>query len=503
MSSIRRNVLSNYVGQIYVAVIGIATIPLYLKYLGAEAYGLVGFFTLLQAWVQLLDMGLSPTLAREVARLHESVEDAQQLREVVRSLEVVFACAAALITVPLFIAREWVAERWLTLEELDPQLVATCVGMMIVMLGIRWLAALHRSGVNAYERQVWMNILNVVIVTLRFPASVLVLIVTGGDVLWFFAYQLVLSVAEQLIITGKFYRLLPSARRPLKWVNRKELLRIAPFATSVAYTTGIWVFITQLDKLLLSKVLTLGHYGYFSLVATISAGVMTLSWPVSTALLPRMTALLAKGREADMLAVYCKATRLVACIAAPVSIVIAWFPGEVIYVWTGDRQAAAWGSSILPLYVLGYGILTVEGFQYYLQYAHGRMKLHVYFNSFVAALSIPLIAVAAFQFGPVGVGWVWLGFRLASFALWTPVIHRNFAPGLHGRWLINEVMRPLATTVLVLAVPIGLLEITFPTERGSGFIALSCLIAVTTLIALSVSFNHEIRGFHRARLQLR
>src|SRR5690606_21988320 len=233
-SSIRRHVLSNYVGQIYVAVIGIATIPLYLKYLGAEAYGLVGFFTLLQAWVQLLDMGLSPTLAREVARLHESVEDAQQLREVVRSLEVVFACAAALITVPLFIAREWVAERWLTLEELDPQLVATCVGMMIVMLGIRWLAALHRSGVNAYERQVWMNILNVVIVTLRFPASVLVLIVMGRDVLWFFAYQLVLSVAEQLIITGKFYRLLPSARRPLKWVNRKELLRIAPFATSVA-----------------------------------------------------------------------------------------------------------------------------------------------------------------------------------------------------------------------------------------------------------------------------
>ena len=31
--------------------------PLYIKYMGAEAYGLVGFFTMLQAWFGLLDMG--------------------------------------------------------------------------------------------------------------------------------------------------------------------------------------------------------------------------------------------------------------------------------------------------------------------------------------------------------------------------------------------------------------------------------------------------------------
>ena len=67
--SLRQNILANYVSQIYVTVIGIVMVPLYLRYLGAEAYGLVAFFTVIQAGFQFLDMGLTPTVVRETARL--------------------------------------------------------------------------------------------------------------------------------------------------------------------------------------------------------------------------------------------------------------------------------------------------------------------------------------------------------------------------------------------------------------------------------------------------
>ena len=42
--------------------------PLYLKYLGGEAFGLVGFSMMLQAWIQMLDLGMSPVLSREMSR---------------------------------------------------------------------------------------------------------------------------------------------------------------------------------------------------------------------------------------------------------------------------------------------------------------------------------------------------------------------------------------------------------------------------------------------------
>ena len=49
-------------------------VPLYLRLLGAEAYGLVGLFTTVMVAAAALDLGLGATLNREVARLtaHEA-----------------------------------------------------------------------------------------------------------------------------------------------------------------------------------------------------------------------------------------------------------------------------------------------------------------------------------------------------------------------------------------------------------------------------------------------
>lgn len=93
--SLKRNILANYVSQIYIMVIGIVMVPLYVRYMGVEAYGLVGFFALLQAWFQLLDIGLTPTMARETARFQGGATDALSLRRLLRTLEGIFIGVAA------------------------------------------------------------------------------------------------------------------------------------------------------------------------------------------------------------------------------------------------------------------------------------------------------------------------------------------------------------------------------------------------------------------------
>lgn len=65
---LKRNLIANYLGQGWNALMGLAFVPLYIKYLGMEAYGLIGLFALLQAWLSLLDMGMTPTLNPEMAR---------------------------------------------------------------------------------------------------------------------------------------------------------------------------------------------------------------------------------------------------------------------------------------------------------------------------------------------------------------------------------------------------------------------------------------------------
>ncbi len=63
-----RNLLAGLANSVWTALVGLAVIPLYLKFLGIEAYGLIGFFATTQALLQILDLGLAPTITREVAR---------------------------------------------------------------------------------------------------------------------------------------------------------------------------------------------------------------------------------------------------------------------------------------------------------------------------------------------------------------------------------------------------------------------------------------------------
>src|SRR2546425_12398080 len=65
----RQNVIANFVGRGWGFISVYLFVPLYLKFLGIEAYGLVGFYATLLGFLTFADMGLTATLNREIARL--------------------------------------------------------------------------------------------------------------------------------------------------------------------------------------------------------------------------------------------------------------------------------------------------------------------------------------------------------------------------------------------------------------------------------------------------
>src|SRR5450756_480199 len=87
--SLKRNVLANYLGQGWRALMAIAFVPIYIKYLGIESYALIGIFTVLQAWLALLDIGMKPALAREMARFTAGAHSSQSIRDLLQSIEIV------------------------------------------------------------------------------------------------------------------------------------------------------------------------------------------------------------------------------------------------------------------------------------------------------------------------------------------------------------------------------------------------------------------------------
>jgi O-antigen/teichoic acid export membrane protein len=485
MADVRKNIVFNYGGQLYTTLIGILVLPLFLEYVGAEAYGLIGFYTLIQAWMTLLDLGMTPALGREIARLRGNPRESVRLVTIVNSLELVFLCIATLFAIFLIVGRGWIASSWLTVETLPQSTIQVAVAIIGLTVSVRWVSSLSRSGINAFEHQGWLNVFEIIVNTLRFPVALFLVVHLDGNVLAYFYFQLAIVLLEVIILRGKLKHLMPSMSAPrFCW---PELRRIAPFAISIGYTAAIWVLLSQLDKLVLSKILTLSEYGYFTLVATISSGVIMFSGPVSKAILPRMTALFSQGNHSEMLLLYRRSTKLIVVLVAPIALTIACLPYEVLYAWTGNEAAAHWGQKILPLYVLGAALLTISAFQYYLQYVHGDIRYHVIYNTVSVMINGPLIILSAIKFGPIGVAWVWFGFRLLSLVIWVPFIHGRFAPGLHEKWIIEDVLVPIVSATIVVFFGAYFSNMLHEVTRfGEVLVLIAISVSATIVSAVSV-----------------
>jgi len=456
--SLGKNILANYVSQIYVTLIGVVMVPLYIKYMGAETYGLVGFFAMLQAWFNLLDMGLTPTVARETARYHGGALSALEYRRLVRALEGVFIAVALVGGIALLSVSGYIAQHWLQASVLPTAEVASAVQLMAIIIALRWTCGLYRGVISGSQRLVWLSGFNSAVASLRFVGVIPLLMYVGATPALFFGFQLGVAIVELALLCLFAYKLLPrlsDAPSPAwAWEPLKPVLK---FSLSIAFTSSVWVLVTQTDKLVLSKLLPLAEYGHFTLSVLVASGVMLLSGPASSVIMPRMTKMEAEGDQEGLIRVYRQATQLVVVLAGSAAITIAFCAEPLLWAWTGDRELAQRAAPVLTLYALGNGVLAVSAFPYYLQYAKGDLRLHLIGNALFVVLLLPLIIWGASSYGAMGAGYVWLGMNLLTFVAWLPFVHRKFVLGLNFKWYGIDVLPIISgSTIVAFGLSFGL-----------------------------------------------
>ena len=480
--SLKRNIAANYVSQFYVVLIGIALVPVYLRLMGAEAYGLVAFFTLLQTWLQLADVGLMSATAREAARYAGGACDAITFRELLRSLEGVlwaFALAAAVI---LVVAAPTIASDWLNRETLSGAAVETSLLVMAIVVVMRWVSGLYRAVISGLEHQVWLSVFNIVAVTARFAGVIPVLLWFGPGPVQFFVYQAIVSVFELLWLMAYSYSLVPLPRATaIKW-SLQPVRSIFRFSATVAFVAMVGILVTQTDKLVLSKLLPLRDYGLFTAAVLVASGITLLSAPISQALLPRLTRVSQQSDGGSVVLLYRQATEAIAAIAGSASIVLAVFARQVLWAWTGDAEFSNSYAPVLAAYAIGNGFLAMAAFPYYLQFAKGDLRLHIWGSVLFVLVLVPTIAAATARFGVNGAGVVWALTNAMFLFLWTPIVHRKFMPGQHGTWLLKDVLKVLVGPLLIGALLLQMPDVNMGRIGWAVFIV-SCACG-TTIVAL-------------------
>jgi len=447
--SIKRNVAASYVGQIYAVVISVIMAPVYLSYMGTEAYGLIGFFTMLTGWFQLLDMGLTSTVVRETALRRGGEISTGELRLFVRGLEIVFgiisiAAASAIV----FLSHE-IATHWLKVSSLPIIDVQISVGIMGLLVPLRWVGGLYRGVLIGFERMTWLAGYNILLATLRFVGVLGVFALFGANVKYFFGYQFVVSAFDLLGVFIMSHHLIGHERSARETFTWEPLRKRAAFSLTIAFVQTAGVLFSQSDKLVLSKYLPLAMFGIFSLAVAAASVVNIAGSPISQALLPRLTKLFAEKQEEAAYRLYGVATQTVTVLICPGVVALAFLAEPILRAWTGHADIAHHAAPILRLYAVGNGAGVLSLFAYYIQFARGNLRLHFIGNLILVGLLIPGFIWGGTHYGGIGTGAIAAIVGCSYFFFWVPIVHARFLPGRHWDWLLKDILSIVVPTTLM------------------------------------------------------
>jgi len=205
----------------------------------------------------------------------------------------------------------------------------------------------------------------------------------------------------------------------------------------------VTVILTQLDKIILSKMLTLEMFGYYMLALSVANTVRGLVIPIFSALFPKFTQLVASAEESNLIALYHKSCQLMSVFVLPVAITIAVFAKEILTLWLGGTMAAQNSHQILTLLIIGTALNALMILPFALQLAYGWTKLAIYKNVVAIIFLVPLMVWMVQMYQGIGAAWAWIILNLAYLIFEVPIMHRRLLKGEMGKWYSRDVFLPI------------------------------------------------------------
>jgi O-antigen/teichoic acid export membrane protein len=396
MGSLKTNTAANFAGTLFVAVVYLIALPIYLRLLGADAFGVVGLFFSWSAICAALDLGLGAALNREVAKLSIVCDTTGQIQSVLRTV----------LGFVLFFMLPILVDYWLQTGNLDKTQLKISFRWMAFSLALQMALSLYTNALWGLQKQIAYNVANSAMIALRLLGAVLILWVVEPNLLYFFEWQAMLALLHVLVLAGLTWHCLASEQRAQFDFN--ILKRSRSFIFDIALATLLATLLTHMDKILLSKLFSLREYGYYMIAWSVASVLGRLAVPVYSAWVPRLTQYVASRDVESLKASYFQGLRFLAMLVLPIALVLVLFPKFVLMTYTHDADLAQAASVALVLLSIGAACNGLLLMPHAVALAHGWTRLSLIQNALACLVALPLVYMAAKHWGLNGAGAGWM-----------------------------------------------------------------------------------------------
>jgi O-antigen/teichoic acid export membrane protein len=484
----RYNILANAVGRFWGTISGFLLLPLYISYLGFQSYSFISFTLIIVGLLAILDVGVTATLSRELARADKCHNEKVQ---VFNTLEWLYWIVVGLCVVLTYLQADVITEKWLGMQSHTSNETTYFLRIIILDAGLQLVMRFYVGGLLGLEKQVKANVYLVAWGIFR-NGFVIFALSAVPTLEVFFVWQVIVSAIFAVFargalcneLTGTYFHFEPK-------IHKFILLDVWRFAAGMFFIALVAGVNSQLDKLTISKLLSLDILGYYTLAVSLAMGLVLIVNPISMAILPRFTRLYSVGRYEEAGVLFYKVNLYVAILIFCAMSNIVFSAEQLIWVWTGSPYLAMNAGAYLPIISVSYAMLALAILPYTIAIANGYTILNNILGLFSLLVTIPGYWLVTKEYGAIGAAYVYCTVQTGTTMIYLYFVHKKFLPNTVtvSELYLKRIALPFFLACSI-AYGFSLIPEWAADNRVISFIQIGfstcCTIAITTLMLVPI-----------------
>jgi O-antigen/teichoic acid export membrane protein len=449
---IATHILANIIGNFVNAFIGIAFVPIFIRYIGTEGYGLIGIFASFQTILYLFDMGFSTTLNRELARLSTDFDNNKTaILNTTRTFEVAFLILSFATTLVALVFSYCLAFYWVNPTTLSRADIFYYFVLLSISFGFMLPKGLYYGGLLGLDKHIAMNVTNVIGVIVKNVGTLAILVWIDASPKAFFEWQAFASFLQTAIMSIGLWYYLPKGFFKARF-DAKILRGVKVFVLGLTGISLTAIVITQADKVILSKTISLETFGYYTFAGLMGGGILQIMGAVFQTYFPKLSQQTALKDTETLSKTYHQASKAMALVILPLTLTIVFFSKSILEIWTENKILIDNTHALISILTLGTAINGLVSIPYALSLSAGNSGLFIKINCAFIVFLIPFLIVGISLNGSIGAAYSWLIINVL-YALCAPIIvHRYLLRNHAKQWFFEDTLPVLFISSLICGV---------------------------------------------------
>ena len=410
----KRNIIANYFGAGCVALAPVLALPWYLSSLGPEMFGLIGFVALVQALMGLIDAGMSQALVRAFSvQIDEGVDGRAGAADLLLGFERLYWSCALGAGALIFSFSHEIAAYWLVLEKVSVNQGQYALWGAAAIFMLQFPGSVYRSVLVGAQAQVQLNSVLAFAAVLRHLGGVVVVSI-WPTLEAYLCWHALIAGLETLLRAWFAWHTLGSSRRKSRW-DGVQMRHLWKTVARMSAATWLGALTVQMDKILVSKMVGIEQFGYYTIAAAVATGLLQLVYPMMQAALPRAVQL--RADELGLRRLSFRLSGMFALLVVGGGLGFAVLGKWVLALWLKDPAAVEFVYPILSLLLVGTALNALYNVGYMHWVVREKTQKIMQVNALALLLSLLLIPPLVIAYGPIGAAFGWLTINMIGFVL--------------------------------------------------------------------------------------